>query len=79
MRRNNERAYKVGEAEIFRKINKAKEDLQQIWNKKDFEERMNFNADELAVIAGIRKNLEELRLELGKSGQNPMPKLSGLI
>ncbi len=66
MRRNNERAYKVGEAEIFRKINKAKEDLQQIWNKKDFEERMNFNADELAVIAGIRKNLEELRLELGK-------------
>lgn len=64
IRKNNERAFKVKEAEIFKKINQAKDNLQQVWGKKNFEERDNFTADELALIAGIRKNLESLRDEL---------------
>ncbi len=64
MRRDGERSFKVKEAEIFNKIRQTKNDLQDIWDKKDFEERRNFTPDELAVIAGIRKNLESLRREL---------------
>lgn len=66
LRRNSERAYKIKETEIFRKINEAKNGVQEVWKKKDFEERGNFTPDELAVIAGMRKVLDGLRLELGK-------------
>ncbi len=70
MRRDNERNYKVKEAEIFQKMTTAKKNMQDIWNKKDFEERSNFTPDELAVISGVRKTLDDLRLELADIRKN---------
>ena len=35
-----------------------------MWNKRDFEERVNFTPDELAIIANIRHKLDDLRAEL---------------
>jgi len=64
MRRNNQRQFKVKEAEIFEKIQQTKDKLGEIWDKKDFEKRELFSADELAVIAGYRRQLNELRQEL---------------
>lgn len=64
LRKTNEQAFKAKEAEIFQRVDVVKKDLQEIWSKKNFEERENFNADELAVIAGVRKKLEALRDEL---------------
>ncbi len=57
-------AYKVKEEEIFKAIDETKKSLQEIWAKRDFEERENFSADELAVISTIKKNLEKQRMEL---------------
>ena len=65
MRKNNEREAKVKEAKILEQINQEKEKLQDVWNKRDFEERQNFSADELAVISGIRQNLDNLSRQLG--------------
>ena len=65
LRKNNEREAKVKEAKILEQMNEEKERLQDVWNKRDFEERQNFSADELAVISSIRQNLEALSLQLG--------------
>ena len=64
LRKNNIFQYKLKEEEIFNKIDMVKKQLQEIWAKKDFEERENFTADELAIISSIRKNLDTLRKEL---------------
>ncbi len=64
LRKMNIFKYKLKEEEIFKQIDKVKEQLQEIWGKKDFEERNNFTADELAIISSIRKNLHDLRKEL---------------
>lgn len=64
LRRESAQAFKVKEAEIFERIAKAKQNLQEVWNKKSFEGRDNFTPDELAVIAGIRRQLETLKGEL---------------
>lgn len=64
MRRDNQLQFKIKEAEIIDKINQTKDKLAEIWNKKDFEGRDLFSADELAVIANYRQNLDELRHEL---------------
>lgn len=58
--------FKLKESEIFEKINRAKNGLNEIWNKKDFEGRQNFTSDELAVIGNIRKELDSLRRQLGE-------------
>lgn len=63
-RKQNVFQYKIKEEEIFDRINQVKNQLQEIWNKRDFEEREIFTADELALISGIRKQLDELRQEL---------------
>lgn len=65
MRKSNARQAKIQEAAILERINLAKTQLQEVWQKRDFEERQNFTADELALIAGIRKNLDDLKRELG--------------
>ncbi len=64
MRRKNAHEFRLKEAEIFKQIEQVKLSLQDVWNKKSFEGRENFTPDELAVIAGIRKHLEQLKREL---------------
>ncbi len=56
--------YKVKEEEIFQTMEQVKDDLREIWGKRDFEDRQNFNADELSIISNIQKKLDTLRLEL---------------
>ena len=51
IRRENSFIYKKKENELLEKINKVQKGLQEIWNKKDFEERKNFTPDELSIIA----------------------------
>lgn len=64
IRKSGIRNFKIKEKEIMDNIDLAKKGIQEIWNKKDFEQRSNFTPDELALIAGIRKKLEGLRQEL---------------
>lgn len=64
MRRKNAHEFRLKEAEIFKQIEQVKLSLQDVWNKKSFEGRENFTPDELAVIAGIRKHLDQLKREL---------------
>lgn len=64
IRRNAQLNFKIKEDEIIERINQTKFELQEIWGKKDFEERKTFTADELALIAGIRKKLETERKAL---------------
>ncbi len=60
MRKLNSLRYSQQENEIYEKIDTAKKAMSEVWNKKDFEERENFTADELASISGVRKELEKL-------------------
>ena len=66
IRRNAQFAFKVKENEIIERINRTKTELQEIWNKKDFEQRTTFTTDELSIIANIRKRLNEDRRELSQ-------------
>ena len=63
-RRNAQKEFKIKEKDIFDQIEKTKTALQEIWNKKNFEGRETFTADELALIAGIRKTIDRQRQEL---------------
>lgn len=63
-RRNAQRQFKIKEKDIFDQIEKTKTALQEVWNKKNFEGRSSFTADELALIAGIRKTIDRQRQEL---------------
>lgn len=63
-RKQNIFEFKVKEEEIFEKINSAKAGLNEIISKRNFENRETFSADELAIISGIRKNLDQLRRDL---------------
>ncbi len=56
--------YKVKEEEIFQRIEETKLKLQEVWNKRDFEERETFTPDELSLISNIKKELNTLRLNL---------------
>ena len=56
--------FTVKEQEIMQKMEKAKAGLKEIWSKKEFEGRETFTADELSIIANIRKELDRLRLDL---------------
>lgn len=64
LRRLNSLQFSRQEQEIFEKIDKAKEAINEVWNKKDFEGRENFTADELAAISKVRNRLNELRQNL---------------
>lgn len=64
IRKTGLRNFKIKEKEILDNIETAKAGIQEIWNKKTFEQRTNFTPDELALIAGIRKKLDSLRDEL---------------
>ena len=65
MRKQNLHDFRIKESEIFDRINITKTALNEVYEKKTFEEREEFNPDELAVIANTRKMLDGLRVELG--------------
>lgn len=56
--------FKIKEKEIMDEIEHTKLGLHEIWGKKNFEGRDNFTSDELAIIANVRKTLEEQRRQL---------------
>ena len=64
LRRINSLEFKQKETVVFAEKKKKKKALQEVWNKKDFEERENFTADELAAISGVRQQLNDLREQL---------------
>lgn len=64
MRKLNTYRYKLRENDIFHAIDGAKQNLNEIIAKASFEERNTFNADELALIGGIRKEIAELKHQL---------------
>ncbi len=66
LRKSNVFKYKIKEEEIFDQIELVKNQLQEIWGKKNFEERKNFSSDELAIISSIRKKMDDLRKDLSK-------------
>lgn len=56
--------FKIQEVDIFSNIEKAKAGLEEITAKRRFEGRENFSVDELALIAKIRRQLDDERLKL---------------
>ncbi len=56
--------FKVKEKEIFDNLTRAKIGMQEIMGKRIFENRETFTPDELAVIAGIRKQIDKERRNL---------------
>ena len=56
--------YKIKEEEIFERMDLTKTQMQEVWDKRSFEERETFSADELSLISKAKKNLETLRREL---------------
>lgn len=64
MRKTNTYRYKLKENDIFHAINGAKESINEIIAKKNFEERSSFSSDELAIIGKIRAEINSLRQSL---------------
>lgn len=56
--------FKIKEKDILDKLAFTKQGLQEIWSKKNFEGRENFTTDELAIIANVRKAIDEQRRQL---------------
>ncbi len=66
LRRLSSLQYKTKEAEIFEQIEQAKQAVQEVWAKKEFEERQNFTADELAALSKIRTQLTDFKRQLSE-------------
>lgn len=64
LRRMNSLQYQKQEENIFKAINLAKQTIQQIWNKRNFEERENFTSDELITISNMRQQLNSYLQQL---------------
>lgn len=58
------REFRVKEKDIFDQIDRIKSGLQEILNKRTFEERENFTPDELSIISKIEKELKQKKTEL---------------
>ena len=69
MRRDNQLQFKLKEAEIIEKLGQTNEKINEVWEKKDFEQRDIFSADEMAVISNYRQQLDNLRQELSSIRQ----------
>ena len=65
IRRENKLDYSKKELEILEEIDSVKQDLQNIWLRKDFENREMFTSDDLLTIKNIRTKLDKKRQELG--------------
>lgn len=66
LRKQNALQTAAKERQIFEEINKIKEQLNNLWQKKDFEQRQEFSDDELTIIADFRKNLQKLKQQLSE-------------
>ena len=66
LRRINSLSYKQAEMQIFEEIDAAKRAIQEVWAKKEFENRENFTPDELAIISNIRLQLNDFRQRLSE-------------
>ncbi len=58
------RDFRIKEKDVFDQINHIKLGLQEILNKRNFEERENFTPDELSIINKIEKELKQKKSEL---------------
>lgn len=76
IRKSSQLEYKLEEQKVLNQINFTKKALQEIWGKKDFEERQNFVPDELALMAKLRKELSQLKIKLGLIKDNAYHKLN---
>ena len=82
MRKMNTYRYKLRENDIFNAIDGAKHNLNEIIAKVAFEERNTFNADELAIIGGIRKEISDLKKQLSDlkiNANNDIKKIEILV
>ena len=64
LRKQNSHYLAEKEREILNQISDIKIKLNDLWRKKDFEERQDFSDDELAIIADFRKSLNQKVREL---------------
>lgn len=69
-RRLAQQEFALKESEILEKMNQTKSELDEITSKRNFEQREEFNTDELAVLTSIRKKLDTLRQELSENRLN---------
>lgn len=76
LRKQNTYRYKLKENDIFNAIDGVREQLTEITAKRNFEERETFNADELAIIGKIRKEMTELRQQLSDTRLNANQNIS---
>ena len=70
LRKRNAVKISVQERELLSKINDTKEELNNLWQKRNFEERQDFSDDELEIIAQFRKSLEGFKLDLANLHSN---------
>ncbi len=78
MRRNNQLQFKLKEAEIIQQLQQTKQKLDEVWEKKTFEQREIFSADEMAVISNYRQQLNDLRQELAAIRQELNANIHGI-
>ncbi len=76
LRKQNTYLYKIKENEIFNAIDGVRQQLTEITAKRDFEERETFNADELALIGKMRKEMTDLRQQLSRIRLNANQNIS---
>lgn len=70
LKRDSQKIFSEKESALFDELDKTKLGLEEILQKRTFENRETFSPDELSIIANIRKNIDSLRLELSNIRQN---------
>lgn len=70
--------FKIKEKDILDNLARAKEGMQEIIAKRSFEERTTFTPDELAVIANIRKQIDQERQSLYAAQNNLSSKVNNI-
>jgi len=75
MRRQNKLDYTKQELKILDEIRQVKQKLQEIWDRKDFENREAFTSDDLLVIKNIRAKLDNARQKLGSISKDANAKI----
>ena len=78
LRKENTYRFKLKENDIFEAIDGVRQQLVEITAKRQFENRDTFNADELAIIGKIRKDLSDLRQQLGLLRLNANQNISSI-
>lgn len=66
LRRQNSLAVTAAERKLLAKIEEVKTQLNDLWRKKNFEERQDFSDDELEVIAQFRTALQKSKQQLAE-------------